>query len=176
MTHNKFAKLKVTQDGDERWIMLLDQDQSHLTHPPRRKTPLTLSPSNPATTLSPALGKDRRRPQVALAAAPVKGLQFSRETCMVRELKLRQLDHLIGTVIPNEALAQLDAKAGDPLYLATIPGGRFLEKIGCPLTAFEADATRIMLALAVGKLREPKYTSWFRKNTAPSASCAWRTR
>ncbi len=44
---------------------------------------------------------------------------------MVLGLKLRQLGNSVGTVIPKEALARLNAKEGDTLYLTETPDGAF---------------------------------------------------
>ena len=44
---------------------------------------------------------------------------------MIVELKLRQLGNSVGTVIPKEALARLNAKQGDTLYLTETPEGAF---------------------------------------------------
>lgn len=42
---------------------------------------------------------------------------------MVLELKLRQVGNSVGTVLPKEALAKLNAKEGDILYLTDAPDG-----------------------------------------------------
>ena len=44
---------------------------------------------------------------------------------MIVELKLRQLGNSVGAVIPKEALARLNAKQGDTLYLTETPEGAF---------------------------------------------------
>ena len=44
---------------------------------------------------------------------------------MVYELKLRKVGNSIGTVLPKEALARLNADAGDALYLSETTDGGF---------------------------------------------------
>ena len=44
---------------------------------------------------------------------------------MVYELKLRKVGNSIGTVLPKEALARLNADEGDALYLSETTDGGF---------------------------------------------------
>jgi putative addiction module antidote len=44
---------------------------------------------------------------------------------MVYELKLRKVGNSVGTVLPKEALARLNADAGDALYLSETTDGGF---------------------------------------------------
>ncbi len=44
---------------------------------------------------------------------------------MVVELKLRPLGNSVGAVIPKEALARMNAREGDTLYLTEAPDGGF---------------------------------------------------
>jgi putative addiction module antidote len=44
---------------------------------------------------------------------------------MVYELKLRKVGNSIGTILPKEALARLNAESGDALYLSETTDGGF---------------------------------------------------
>ncbi len=44
---------------------------------------------------------------------------------MVYELKLRKVGNSVGTILPKEALARLNADAGDALYLSETTDGGF---------------------------------------------------
>lgn len=49
---------------------------------------------------------------------------------MVAELKLRPFGNSVGAVIPKEALARLNAKEGDTLFLTEAPDGAFRLTVG----------------------------------------------
>jgi len=51
---------------------------------------------------------------------------------MVTPLKLRALGNSVGTIIPKEALARLNVKEGDTLYLTEAPNGEFRLTAGDP--------------------------------------------
>ena len=44
---------------------------------------------------------------------------------MTVELKLRKVGNSVGLVLPKEALARLNVKEGEALYLTEAPGGGF---------------------------------------------------
>lgn len=44
---------------------------------------------------------------------------------MVVETKLRKIGNSVGLVLPKEALARLNAEAGDEIFLTEAPGGGF---------------------------------------------------
>lgn len=66
---------------------------------------------------------------------------------MVVELKLRQLGNSVGTVIPKEALARLNAQEGDTLYLSESPEGGFR------LTASDPEFAKTMEVAEAGMRR-----------------------
>ena len=49
---------------------------------------------------------------------------------MVLELKLRKIGNSIGLVLPKQALARLNADAGDPIYLTEMTVGDFRLTVG----------------------------------------------
>lgn len=51
---------------------------------------------------------------------------------MVTPLKLRALGNSVGTIIPKEALARLNVKEGDTLYLTEAPNGEYRLTAGDP--------------------------------------------
>lgn len=51
---------------------------------------------------------------------------------MTIELKLRPLGNSVGAVFPKEALARMNAKEGDTLFLTEAPGGDFRLTTGDP--------------------------------------------
>lgn len=66
---------------------------------------------------------------------------------MIAELKLRPLGNSIGAVIPKEALARLNVKEGDTLYLTETPDGGFR------LTASDPEFAKTMAIAEEGMRR-----------------------
>lgn len=52
--------------------------------------------------------------------------------CMIVELKLRKVGNSVGVVLPKEALARLNADAGDAVYLTETTDGGFRLTAGNP--------------------------------------------